>query len=59
MLIGILVPAAVLILARKGSPNLSVIMSTVLGLALFVIAQLITLSLFMPIFHLGSVTGER
>ena len=54
---GIIVPIGCFTLARRGSPNLSVILSTILGVAIFLIAQLITGALLLPVFHLGAVAG--
>jgi hypothetical protein len=55
--IALAVPIAALLIARKGRASLSVVFSTVAGISIFVIAQFVTLSLFLPIFELGAVAG--
>lgn len=56
--LGVVIPVGCLILARKGNPTTSVILSTILGLVLFLLAQALTAGLLMPIFHLGAVSGS-
>jgi len=55
LLIGIMVPIICILVARRGSPVRSVVISTVAGLSVFFLAQLLTFGLFIPILQLGSV----
>ncbi|PTY01662.1 hypothetical protein DB347_25405 [Opitutaceae bacterium EW11] len=57
-LMGAVVPVACVISARRVKPATSVILSTVLGMLLFFLAQLLTLGLFLPVFQLGSVAAK-
>lgn len=54
---GVVLPIGLLILARIGRPTVSVVVSTVLGVLVFIIAQALTGALFLPIFQLGAVAG--
>jgi hypothetical protein len=51
------VPIVALIVSRKSKPTFSLIFSTVSGIGMFVIAQVFTGSLFLPIFQLGAVAS--
>lgn len=56
-LVAVAVPIAALIIARKGRATFSVVFSTVTGVAIFFVAQFVTVALFLPIFELGTVAG--
>ena len=56
-LLALAAPISVVIVARRARATFSVIFSTVAGLAMFLVAQCITLSLFLPVFQLGAVAG--
>jgi hypothetical protein len=56
---GLVIPIGCLILARKGNSNISVIVSTTLGVLLFILAQALTVALFLPIFQLGAVANGQ
>jgi len=43
--------------AQRAKPTTSMLFSTISGIVMFVVAQSITLALFLPIFQLGAVTG--
>lgn len=55
--IAVIAPIAALIVSRKAVARTSLIFSTTLGLVMFVVAQTITLALFLPIFQLGAVAS--
>lgn len=54
-LLALALPIISIYLARKGQPPVAVVFATLSGLMLFFIAQLLTFSLFLPIFELGAV----
>lgn len=54
-LVALAVPVSAVIVARRAQASFSVVFSTSTGLAMFVVAQCITLSLFLPIFQVGAV----
>jgi len=56
-LVGVAVPIASLVFARRGRGTSSIVFSTVSGLVVFILAQVLTVSLFLPIFELGTVAG--
>ena len=56
-LVSLLVPVFALVVARKVRPIFSVVFSTVCGFIVFLLAQFMTIALFLPIFQLGAVAG--
>jgi hypothetical protein len=54
-LLALAAPISAVIVARRARAHFSVIFSTVVGLAMFLVAQSITLSLFLPVFQLEAV----
>ena len=57
VLLAIAVPIASLVFARKGRATSSVVFSTVAGVAMFFIAQVVSAALFLPLFELGAVAA--
>ena len=57
VLAALIIPATALFVARKRPAAYSVVFSTICGLAVFLLAQFITFSLFLPIYQLASVAG--
>jgi hypothetical protein len=55
----ICVPITSVVVARKGKASFSVIFSSIMALVMFVVAQLITLALFLPVFQLGAVASGK
>jgi type II secretory pathway component PulF len=53
----VLVPTAAIIVARKRPPAFALIFATSAGLVMFVVAQILTAALFLPILQLGEVAG--
>lgn len=58
-LLALAVPVSAVIVARRARATYSVLFSTVAGLFMFLVAQSITLSLFLPVFQLGAVAGGQ
>jgi hypothetical protein len=56
-LVAVAGPIMTLMMARKGKPTFSVVFSTVAGIAIFLVAQFVTVALFLPIFELAAVAG--
>lgn len=56
-LVALAVPIASLVIARKGRANFSIVFSTVFGLIVFLLAQFLTVALFLPVFELGTAAG--
>ena len=59
LLMALGLPAAALVFSRRGKPTSAVMFSTVSGLVLFLVAQFLTVSLFLPIFALADVARPR
>jgi hypothetical protein len=57
ILMALAVPVASLIVARKGRTHFSLVFSTISGLAVFMLAQFLTVALFLPIYQLATVAG--
>jgi hypothetical protein len=57
ILLSVGIPTSAVIMARRGPPGLAVIFATVTGLLLFLLAQFVTASLFLPVFQLGEVAS--
>jgi hypothetical protein len=56
--LGLALPVICLVLARRGSPINSVVVSTLAGVFMFILAGIGTVGLFLPILELGSVTAH-
>jgi len=55
--VSIVIPVASGVFARKGNPHTSILVTTLLGTLIFLIAQCLTAALFLPIAQLGAVAG--
>src|SRR4051812_13348945 len=56
-LVAVAVPIISLVIARRGKATFSIVFSTIAGICMFFIAQLVTGAMFLPIFELGAVAG--
>lgn len=54
-----LAPIAAIVLVRSRKSDLSMIVSISIGIAMFIIAQVITVALFLPFFELGSALDPQ
>ena len=58
IVLGLALPVICLVLARRGSPISSVVVSTLAGLFMFILAEIGTIGLFLPILELSSVSAH-
>lgn len=58
VVLGCVLPIASLVVAIKGRTRVAVVLATMSGLVAFAMAQVATMALFLPIFHLGAVSGQ-
>jgi hypothetical protein len=56
-LVAIAVPVSSLVIARKCQATFSIVFSTIAGISMFLVAQIVTGAMFLPIFELGAVAG--
>ena len=56
-LVAVAVPIASFVIARKGKTTSSIVFSTIAGIGMFLIAQVVTGAMFLPIFQLGAVAS--
>jgi len=57
LVFAVIAPISGIVVARKSTPKFSVIDSTVSGCVIVLVAQMLTLALFLPIFQLGAVAS--
>ena len=59
ILLAIGLPSAALFLARKKKATHAVVFATIAGIALFSVAQFVTVAAFLPVFEMASAVGEN
>ena len=57
--ISVIIPLTAFFFAREGNARTAVPITLLLGLLMFLFAQLVTIALFLPIYQLGTVAGVR
>lgn len=57
LVFALIAPISGIVVAQKSTPKFSVIYSTVSGCIIFLVAQTLTMALFLPILQLGAVAS--
>ncbi len=58
VLVSLLLPVAALCVARLAAAGFAVFFSAACGLGMFLIAQFVTIAMFLPVFQLGAVAAQ-